>query len=87
MQITKKAWPKFFQAILDGDKTFDMRLADFNCKVGDTLILKEWDPKTKSFTGRQIKKQVTYVLKTKDIPPFFTQEEIDKFGFQIISFK
>jgi hypothetical protein len=84
--IEKKVWPEYFQKVLAGDKTYELRLADFECNPGDTLILKEWDPKTKEYTGREIKKQVTYVGKTKGYT-FWTKEEIDKYGFQIIAFK
>lgn len=86
MIIEKKCWPDFFQKILDGDKNFELRLDDFECNAGDILVLKEWDPKTKDYTGRAIEKKVTYVLKTKDIP-FFSKEDIDKYGFQVISFR
>ena len=86
MKIEKKIWPKFFQKILDGDKTSELRLADFECNPGDTLVLREWDPETKEYTGRVLEKQVTYVLKTKDVK-FWPIEEVEKYGFQIISFK
>ena len=86
MKIEKKIWPEFFQKILEGDKTFEFRLADFECHPEDILVLKEWDPKTKKYTSRQLEKKITYVLKTKDVK-FWTQEEMDKYGFQIISFK
>ena len=86
MKIEKKIWPKFFQKVLDGDKTFELRLADFECNSGDTLVLREWNPETKEYTGRILEKQVTYVLKTKDIK-FWPMEEVEKHGFQIISFK
>ncbi len=86
MNIEKKVWPKYFQKIIDGDKTFELRLADFECNSGDDLVLKEWDPKTKEYTGREIEKQVTYVLKTKDLK-FWSKEDIEKYGYQIISFK
>lgn len=86
MKIEKKVWPEFFQKIIDGDKTFELRLADFKCSPGDVLILREWDPKTKEYTGRAIEKKVTYVAKTKDIK-FWPNEEIEKYGFQIIAFK
>ncbi|PIZ52284.1 RNA-binding protein [Candidatus Woesearchaeota archaeon CG_4_10_14_0_2_um_filter_33_13] len=85
-RIEKKIWPKYFQKILDGDKTFELRLADFECNPEDILILKEWNPETKEYTGRVIEKQVTYVLKTKDVK-FWSEEDVKKFGFQIISFK
>ncbi len=85
MRIEKKVWPKFFEKILIGEKKFELRLADFECKPSDTLVLREWNPDTQTYTGRIIEKKVTYVLKTKD-QPFFSKEEIEKFGFQIISF-
>jgi hypothetical protein len=89
MTIEKKAWPEYFEKILSGDKTFELRLADWKCNIGDTLILKEWDPKTKRYTGRQVKKTVTYVAKTKNAENLgmFSKEDIDKYGFQIIAFK
>jgi len=33
---------------------------------GDILILREWNPKTKEYTGRNRRKKITYILKTKD---------------------
>ena len=86
MRIEKKTIPEFFQKILDGDKTFELRLADWECKVGDVLVLREWDPKKKEYTGRQVEKKVTYVLKTKEIK-FFPNKDIEKYGFQVITFK
>ncbi|PIR72790.1 MAG: RNA-binding protein [Candidatus Nealsonbacteria bacterium CG10_big_fil_rev_8_21_14_0_10_36_23] len=85
-KIEKKVWPEFFQKILNGDKTFELRLADFKCSLGDILILREWTPKTKSYTGRVLRKKVIYVLKTKNVK-FWPKEDVEKFGFQIISFK
>lgn len=86
MEIEKKIWPEFFEKILEGDKTFELRLADFECNLGDILVLKEWNSETKEYTGRSLEKKVTYVLKTKDVG-FWPKEDVDKFGFQIISFK
>ncbi|MDP3994603.1 MAG: DUF3850 domain-containing protein [bacterium] len=85
-KIRKKIWPKYFRDIKNGKKTYELRLADWKCKEGDTLLLEEWDPKTKEYTGRKIEKKVTYVLKTKDVK-FWSKEDIDKYGLQIIGFK
>jgi len=85
-KIEKKCWPEYFEKILSEDKTFDVRLADWKCNVGDILILKEWNPEAKKFTGRKLEKKITYVVKTKDFK-FFKKEEIDKYGFQIIGLK
>lgn len=86
MKIEKKVWPKYFQKILDGDKTFELRLADFKCKPGDILILREWDPKSENYTGRVIEKKVTYVVLTKNIN-FWPKKDVEKYGYQIIAFK
>src|SRR3989339_1682608 len=67
MKIEKKVWPEFFQKIIEGKKNFELRLADFKCNPKDILILKEYDPNTKEYTGRIIEKEVTYVLKTKEV--------------------
>lgn len=86
MVIEKKVLPKYFQAILDGDKTFEVRLADFECNEGDTLILKEWDEDTLSYTGRELEKKISFIVRTKDLD-FWKPEEIEEHGYQIIGFK
>lgn len=86
MKIEKKVWPEYFQKIIDGVKTYELRLADFECKSGDVLVLKEWNPETKQYTGRVIEKVVTYVGKTKG-QIFWSKEDVEKYGYQIISFK
>ncbi|MCX6701892.1 MAG: DUF3850 domain-containing protein [Candidatus Zambryskibacteria bacterium] len=86
MKIEKKCWPELFDEIVSGKKAFELRLADWECKAGDILVLKEWDPKTKEYTGREIEKEITYVLKTKDMH-YWPEEDIEKYGFQIISIK
>lgn len=84
MIIEKKILPEYFSKVLDGSKKFELRLADFDCQPGDTLVLKEWDPATKNYTGRSVKKKASFIFKTKDAV-FFSQEDIEKYGFQIIS--
>ena len=84
MELKKKSWPEMFEKVLDGTKKFDLRLADFECKAGDTLVLQEWDSKSKKYTGRELRKKVTYVLKTKEVK-LWPQKEIKKYGFQLLS--
>ncbi len=86
MLIEKKTVPSLFNAVLKGKKTFDARLADFKCKPGDVIVLREWDPKTKTYTGRAIRRRVSYVLKTKDIN-FWPKKDVEKYGLQILGFK
>ncbi len=82
--IEKKILPEYFEKILSGQKTYELRLADWDCQSGDKLILKEIDPESKQFTGRELTKKVGYVGKTKD-QPHFSEDEVEKYGFQIIS--
>ena len=86
MKHEKKVWPEYFQQILDGKKTYELRLANWECNEGDILVLQEWDPNTKEFTGRTIEKEVTYVGKTKNMT-FWPKEDVEKYGYQIIAFK
>lgn len=87
MLIEKKTWPEYFKLIKSGKKNFEVRLADFRCKPGDILILREWDPKTKKYTGRNLKRKVRFVLKTKVAEKFYRKKDIKKYGLQVISFK
>ena len=86
MIIKKKVWPEYFQDIMDGKKRFELRLANFECSNGDILVLEEWNPKTKDYTGRKIEKEVDYVVKVNGLK-FWSKEDIDKYGFQILQLK
>jgi len=57
-----KTWPKYFQAIIKGDKTFEVRRKDRNYKVGNILNLLEFDPVKNDYTGKSIMVRVTYIL-------------------------
>jgi len=83
--INKKIWPEYFEAIVSGRKKFELRLDDFEVKEGDTLLLLEWDPKTKEYTGRKVEKKVTYVGKFKMDKLFWPKKDIEEKGIQIIS--
>jgi len=83
--IKKKTWPDMFEKMLSGQKRFDARLSDFNVNEGDILVLEEFDPTNKTYTGRKIKKKVNFVLKTKD-QKFWTDDDIRNIGLTIMSF-
>ncbi len=84
MRIEKKAWPEYFEKVLSGEKTFDLRLADWDCMPGDTLVLREWNPKKEAYTGRTIEKEVAYVMKTKDVE-LFPPADVEKYGYQVLA--
>lgn len=83
MEIKKKTWPEYFNKILNGEKNAELRLADFNLNKGDILILEEYDPKTKQYTGRTIRKKVKNLTKFNPAE-MHNPEDIKKFGFYII---
>ena len=62
-----KSWPWFFQAMADGKKKHDMRQTDRNYQVGDTLSLREFDPRTGKYTGLCLDKKITYIT-SRDTP-------------------
>lgn len=58
-----KTWPEFFKDVISGKKKFEVREDDRGFEVGDTLWLQEWDPKSKAYTGHEIRVKVTYILR------------------------
>ena len=84
--IKKKIWPEYFELVKSGKKRFEVRLADFDIKEGDVLILEEWNPKTRQYTGRKIEKKIDYIMKF-NLNDFGQKEEIEKRGLYIIQFE
>ena len=60
-----KIYPKYFEQVLEGKKTFEIRKNDRNFQVGDRLALKEWD--NIKYSGRSIYAEITYILDDKFI--------------------
>ncbi|MDP3093789.1 MAG: DUF3850 domain-containing protein [bacterium] len=81
--IKKKSRPKIFGLMKSGEKKFDLRVADFKVKKGDTLVLQEWDPKKKGYTGRKLAKKVKYVTKF-NLDDFGQKKAIEEKGLYII---
>jgi len=83
--IKKKVWPNYFKLMKSGRKKFELRLADFKAKKGDILILEEWNPEKKEYTGRKIRRKIKYILKFK-LNDFGQKKEINKKGIYILQF-
>lgn len=84
-EIRKKIWPETFKLVASGKKKFELRLADFEINEGDTLILEEWNPETKQYTGRTIEKKVELVRKF-NLDDYGQKKEIEEKGLYIIQF-
>jgi hypothetical protein len=84
--IEKKIDIEWFDKILAGEKTCEIRLADFEASEGDILVLKEHD-KNRKLTGRQKSFKITYCANTKGMEQCHSKEEIEKHGLWIMSIK
>ncbi|WP_421233812.1 ASCH/PUA domain-containing protein [Aeromonas jandaei] len=63
-----KIKPEYFAAVVSGDKTFEIRNnADRNFKVGDTLLLWEWD---EGFTSQTAERTVSYITDFEQKPGY-----------------
>jgi hypothetical protein len=62
-----KTLPEYFEKVLKGDKTFEIRENDRNFKENDTLILQEYIPnnpnlQSDGYTGREIRVKVPFIF-------------------------
>lgn len=57
-----KTWPAYFKDVALGGKNFEVRRDDRPFKVGDVLRLREYDPRSDTYTGREVRRCVTYLL-------------------------
>lgn len=83
--IKKKCWVGYFDDIASGRKRYDLRLNDFEVAEGDMLVLEEWDPETKEYTGRKLEKKVIYVGHFKNDGLWWPKQEVKEKGVVIMS--
>lgn len=63
-----KSWPWLFEPMVAGKKLHDMRdKRDRPYKVGDRMLLREFDPRTGTYTGREAVAYITYI--TDNVTP------------------
>lgn len=62
MQHQLKAWPEFFKDTFSGVKTAELRYNDRDYQEGDVLWLREWEPNTGEYSGRECWRRVGHVL-------------------------
>jgi len=77
-----KTWPEYFQLMVSGKKPFELRKNDRGFLPGHELLLKEYDNKTKQYTGRSLHFSITYVLQGREAE-FFGMKE----GYCIMGLK
>lgn len=57
-----KTHPEYFRDVIRGFKSFEVRKNDRDFQLGDRLLLKEFEPKSKSYTGKEFLFKITYIL-------------------------
>lgn len=57
-----KVWPEYFGPLERGEKTAELRYNDRGFAVGDVLRLREYDPQSGEYTGREIRRTVTHIV-------------------------
>lgn len=60
-KIEKKVLPEYYKEIRSHRKMFELRKDDSDYKVGDILILREWDGE--KYTGTVVRREITYILR------------------------
>jgi hypothetical protein len=79
-----KSWTFLFEALLCGIKKHDVRdMTERDYKVGDIMLLEEFDPSTGEYTGRTALYRITYIT-DKNTPCAFSSAVLDR-DFGILS--
>lgn len=58
-----KVWPVYYEAIESGEKTFDLRVADRDYRIGDYVQLHAFDPLNSVYLGHKMYRKITYMMK------------------------
>ena len=74
-----KILPIYFEDVLSGKKSFELRKDDRYYNVGDMFILREWDP-DKGYTGRDFTDVISYII--RDCPGYGLMDGYVIFGWQ-----
>jgi hypothetical protein len=57
-----KILPEFYEDVMSGFKTFEVRKADRDFRIGDLIKLNEWEPYEKKYTGSSMVYTIGYIL-------------------------
>lgn len=61
-----KTWENYFRLMENGEKHFELRKDDRGFLVGHELLLREFNQHTQTYTGRTLRRKISYVLKGKE---------------------
>ncbi|EIL5148096.1 DUF3850 domain-containing protein [Listeria innocua] len=69
----------YFKYVLIGEKTFEIRKNDREYKVGDSIVLNEWNNEKEVYTGRKVSGKIRYITDFMQLPGYVV------FSFEIDS--
>lgn len=79
-----KTWPGFFDKVVSGQKTFEVRLDDRGGFLrGQMVLLREFEPKSCEYSGRWLLCEITYVL--PDPFQFGVAADYAVFGIRVLA--
>lgn len=56
-----KIWPEFFKPVAEGAKTFEYRHDDRGFMPGDKVVLREWCPYSKVYSGLSLQFTIGFI--------------------------
>ena len=62
-----KTWPQEFTSVVNGSLRHEVRKNDRCFRVGDELLLREWNPLTGTYTGNTVLVRVTYLTTGEEL--------------------
>jgi len=80
-----KSWPQYFRPIKEAQRTHELRRNDRDFKVGDLIVLEEFDPAAKQYTGERCEVEITSMTSTNQ-PCAMSSEALDP-AFCILSIR
>jgi Domain of unknown function (DUF3850) len=83
-----RSWKHLFAPMLAGVKTHDLRKNDRDYKVGDEMLMQEYEPATGLYTGREQLVQITYITGNgKHQNPCAVSSAVLQDGYVILSIR
>jgi hypothetical protein len=77
-----KTWETYFNALVSEEKNFELRKNDRGFLVGHELLLREYSPDSQTYTGRTLRRKITFVLEGSEAEIFGLKP-----GFCILALK
>ncbi len=79
-----KIWPEYFKKVKSRAKTAELRFDDRDFLIGDWLVLREWMPQKKEYTGRQVRRVISDITWLSSVIPLSPAAQEECFGWCVL---